>query len=96
MVKLENAVVEQAIIQEIIKLKNLSSVDKRARIDLDCKPGLIGVRSQILVDVMGVLEEKLEIIIPNNCYIFRDSDGIKEFTIREAAQKLIKKAKHVK
>lgn len=96
MVKVENYIVENAIIQEIEKLKGLSSVDSEAEINKECKPGVIGVRSQVLVDIMGKLEESLEIVIPNNYYIFRDSDGIRELTIREAAEKLIKIAKYAK
>lgn len=96
MVKIESHIVEDAIIQEIEKLKGLSTVDANADINTDCKPGIIGVRSQILVDITGKLEEILDIIVPNNCYIFRDSDGIRELTIREAAQKLIKIAKNAK
>lgn len=96
MVKIENKIVEDAILEEIEKLRGLSSVDTEAEIDKECKPGIIGVRSQILVDIMGKLEETLGVTIPNNCYIFRDGDGIRELTIREAAEKLIKIAKNAK
>jgi len=96
MVEIENYIVEDAIIQQIEKLKGLSSVNPEAEISNECKPGVIGVRSQILVDVMGKLEDLLEVVIPNNCYIFRDSDGIRELTIREAAEKLIKISKYAK
>lgn len=96
MIKIENQIVEDAILQEIEQLRGLSSVDAEAEINKECKPGIIGVRSQILVDIMGKLEESLGITIPNNCYIFRDSDGIRELTIREAAEKLIKIAKNAK
>jgi acyl carrier protein len=96
MVKIENKIVEDAILEEIGKLRGLSSVDAEAEIDKECKPGIIGVRSQILVDIMGKLEETLGVTIPNNCYIFRDGDGIRELTIREAAEKLIKIAKNAK
>lgn len=94
MVQIENYIVEEAIIQEIEKLKGLSTVDSDAEIDKECKPGIIGVRSQILVDIMGKLEEILQVTIPNNCYIFRDRDGITEFSIKAAAEKLIKIAKY--
>jgi hypothetical protein len=96
MVKIENHIVENAILEEVEKLKGLSSVNVDAEINIDCKPGIIGIRSHVLVDITGILEEVLEIIIPNNCYIFRDSDGIRELSIREAAEKLIKIAKHAK
>ena len=96
MVKIENYIVENAIIAEIEKLKSLPSVDSDAEVNNECRPGIIGIRSQILVDITGRLEEKLEIIVPNNCYLFRDKDGIRELTIREAAEKLIKISKHAK
>ena len=96
MVQIENHIVEDAIIKEIEKLRGLSTVDADADINKDCKPGIIGIRSQILVDITGKLEEILEVVIPNNCYIFRDKDGITEFTIKQAAENLIKIAKKEK
>jgi len=94
MVQIENYIVEDAIIKEVGKLKGLSTVSPQAVIDQDCKPGVIGIRSQVLVDIMGILEEVLEIVIPNNCYIFRDRDGITELSIKDAAEKLKKMATH--
>lgn len=96
MVNIENHIVEEAIISEVEKLRALPSVDSTAEISKECKPGTIGIRSQVLVDLMGRLEEILEIVIPNNCYIFRASDGIQELSIKEATEKLIKIAKHAK
>lgn len=96
MIEIENHIIEEAIVTEIEKLKKMSSVDVEAQINKECKPGAIGIRSQVLVTIMGVLEESLEIIIPNNCYIFRDSNENRELTIKEAAAKLIKIAKHAK
>jgi hypothetical protein len=96
MMNLEIKTVEDAIILEIEEVKGLSSVHANAKIDKDCKPGLIGIRSQVLVDIMGKLEEILSIVIPNNCYIFRAKDGITELSINQAAEKLIKIAKHAK
>ena len=96
MVKIALDLVEDAILKEMEKLKVLPSISIEEEIDKESKPGAIGIRSQVLVTVMGKLEELLEIEIPNNCYIFRDSDGIRELTIREAAEKLLKIAKHAK
>ena len=96
MVQIESHIVEDAIIVQIEKLKGLSTVDPEAKIDKECKPGVIGIRSQVLVDIMGILEESLAVVIPNNCYIFRDRDGVKELTIAEAAAKLIKISKYAK
>ena len=93
MVKIDIQKIEDTILQEIEGLKGMPSVDPKANIDKDCKPGAIGFRSQILVEIMGRLEEILEVEIPNNCYIFRDTDGIRELNIRDAAEKLQKIAK---
>lgn len=94
MVNISDVIIEKAIIDEVSKLKGLSTVDAKAEIDKNCKPGVIGVRSQILVDVMGILEEVLHITIPNNCYIFRENKN--ELSIKEAAAKLKNKASYAK
>jgi hypothetical protein len=96
MVDIECQVIEEVILQELNTLKGMSSVDTEATIDKDCKPGVIGFRSQVLVSIMGQLEELLEIVIPNNCYIFRDTDGVRELTVKEASEKLKKIAKYAK
>ena len=94
MVDITNEVIEVAIVEEVKKLRGLSTVDKKATIDPNCKPGVIGIRSQILVDVMGILEELLGIVIPDNCYILREDK--KELSIKEAAVKLKNKATYAK
>jgi len=94
MVEISNKVIEDAIIEEVKKLKKLSTVDPNAIIDKNCKPGVIGVRSHVLVDVMGILEEILQVVIPDNCYIFRENK--KEISIKEAAAKLKNKANYAK
>ena len=94
MLSIENHIVEEAILKEIESLKILPTVSSEAEVNLECKPGVIGIRSMTLVDVMGKLEDVLNIKIPNSCYIFRDKDGITEFTIKQAAEKLIKIATH--
>jgi hypothetical protein len=96
MVEIQEQIVEDAILKELDKLKGMSTVEPDAVINTDCKPGAIGFRSQVLVTLMGQLEEVLEITIPNNCYIFRDSDGNRELSVKEATQKLIKIAKYAK
>lgn len=96
MLTTELSIVENAILEELEKVKGLSSVDDEAEINIDCKPGAIGIRSQVLVSIMVNLEEALNVVIPDSCYIFRDTDGMRELTIREAAEKLIKIAKDAK
>lgn len=93
MVKIDIQIIEDTILQEIEKLKDLPSIDTDAEINKDSKPGMIGLSSNVLVTITGYLEDILKVEIPPNCYIFRDSDGIRELNIREAAEKLQKIAK---
>jgi hypothetical protein len=96
MISIDKITVEDVIIQEIENLKGLSNIPTETEISKESRPGLIGVRSQILVDIMGKLEELLNVVIPNNCYIFRERDGFTELSIAQAAEKLIKIATHAK
>lgn len=61
------------------------------KIDEDTRPGLI-IKSQVLLTVIGRLEDLLDMEIPDNCYPFFDKDKLKQLTIREAAEILINKA----
>jgi hypothetical protein len=96
MLAIENHIIESAILKEVTNLKKKLKINEDVEADLECKPGVIGIRSQVLLSVMGSIEENLNITIPHNCYIFRDSDGIRELTIKEAAEKLKKIAKNAK
>lgn len=96
MVTIDIQIIEDAIVQEIEKLKEQDIVSADAKVDKECKPGMVGASSNVLVTITGWLEETLNVEIPNNCYIFRDGDGIRELTIREAAEKLQKIAKPCK
>jgi hypothetical protein len=93
MVEIDIMIIEDTILQEIEKLRDLPGIAPDAKIDKDCRPGMIGVRSTVLVTITGYLEDVLGIEIPANCYIFRDTDGLRELNIREAAEKLQKIAK---
>ncbi|WDZ99687.1 hypothetical protein [Mucilaginibacter sp. SJ] len=93
MVKIDIQVIEDTILQEIEKHRDLPSVATDAKIDKDSRPGMIGFSSNVLVTITGYLEDILEVEIPPSCYIFLDSDGIRELNIREAAEKLQKIAK---
>ena|ERR1700761_1211595 len=96
MIETDIKLIEDIILQEIEKLKGLPGIDSELKIDEECKPGMIGARSTVLVSITGILGEILNVEIPNNCYIFRDSDGIRELNIREVAEKLKKIAKTCK
>lgn len=94
MVKIDHNIVEEEIIQVITDLGSKLNIE--AEINSVCIPGVIGFSSQVLITVMGQLEEKLGIIIPNQCYIFHDKISLRKLTIEEAANKLIKTAKYAK
>lgn len=82
---------------EIVKV--VSSICKTLMIempiDINTCPGNIpGITSQILVTVMGKLQTFLCVTIPDNVYIFHDKKNNKQLSVKEAANKLIKTAKH--
>ncbi|WP_298508131.1 hypothetical protein [uncultured Kordia sp.] len=87
--KLENVENQiKSIIEEINGQLGLN-----ASIKMNTCPYEIGITSQILVSVMGLLENKLDVKIPNSCYIFYDKQKNKQLSIKEASMKLIKIAK---
>ena len=55
-----------------------------------------GITSQVLVTVMGRLEKKLDVIIPDECYVFYDKKEKKQLNIKKSAEKLIKNAHYGK
>ena len=81
-------------------LSSIEEIKKKFKLDLnittDVCPGTVGIQSQILVTVMGRIARKLDINIPDNCYIFHDRNPRRQLSIREAAQKLIKVVKNGK
>lgn len=94
MIKIDHNVVEEEIIKVIKDLNSKLNIE--AEINSACVPGAVGFSSQVLITVMGLLEEKLGILIPNECYIFHDKVSLRKLTIEEAASKLIKIAKYAK
>lgn len=74
-------------IKEIIEEIN-AETELNASITVNSCPYNIGISSQILVSVMGLLENKLEIEIPANCYIFYDKTSNRQLSIKESALKL--------
>ena len=61
-----------------------------AQITVNTRPYDIGITSQVIVSVMGLLENRLEIKIPANCYIFHEKRDNRQLSIKEAAVKLYK------
>ncbi|RCR67524.1 hypothetical protein [Larkinella punicea] len=92
MKSLDPSVVELELVKIVDEVnKNISRLD--IDIDTSCCPGDIGISSQILITIMGRVSNNLGITIPDDCYIFHDKDSHKQLSIKEAAQKLIEKAK---
>ena len=73
----------KAVIEEINEETELNS-----SITVNTCPYDVGISSQILVSVMGLLENKLEIEIPASCYIFHDKTSNRQLSIKESALKL--------
>ncbi|MCU7549824.1 hypothetical protein OCK74_11900 [Chitinophagaceae bacterium LB-8] len=94
MTKLDNAVVEAKIIKAVDEIKNKLKIDAVV-VNIEFCPGKF-ISSQILVTLMGRIADSLEVNIPENCYIFHDKKTLKQLTIKEAAQKLIKEAQNEK
>lgn len=91
MVNINYEIVEQEITSVISEISNKLKIE--VTIGIDSCPGSIGIKSQILITIMGRLENTLGISIPHNCYIFHDKKTKRQLSIKEAAQKLIKEAK---
>lgn len=90
MLVIDKKIIEDEIISAIEEIGNRLKIE--TKIDSESIPSFIGFTSMALITVMGVIEEKLNITIPNNCYIFIDQDS-KKLSIKEATDKLIKIAK---
>lgn len=88
---LKQSEVEAELVKIIDEVnKNISTVE--TDVDADCIPGHIGISSQILITIMGRVSNALEVVIPDDCYIFYDKKTNRQLTIREAAKKLIEKS----
>lgn len=91
MIDISQEVVEEKIIEIISEIANTLEMD--ISIDSNSCPGLMpGITSQVLVTVMGRLEKKLDVIIPNDCFVFYDKKEKKQLDINKSAEKLIKNA----
>ena len=90
MAKLIQAVVEAEIKSAVEEINNNLKIG--AKIDSECRPGEIGISSQILLTIMSRLEDSLGVIIPSNVYLFHDKEK-QQLSIQDAAKKLIKFAK---
>ena len=91
MVDIQLIKAESAIIDVLEKINE--AIDSEVVVNTDICPGSF-FKSQILVTAIGRIAKALEIIIPENCYIFFDKKLQKQLSIKEAAQKLLKEAKY--
>lgn len=95
MIDISHELVEEKLIEEIKEISSVLEID--ISINTNVCPGVVpGITSQVLVSVMGRLEKKLDIIIPDDHYIFFDHKTKKQLDIKQSAEKLIKIAKHAK
>lgn len=92
MENLNPSVVEAELVKIIDEVNKSISTDE-VDVDTNCIPGNIGISSQILITIMGRVGNALGITIPDDCYIFYDKKNNRQLSIKEAAQKIIEKAK---
>ena len=85
---LKAEIVEQEVANVVKEICSVLKIE--AVIDSECFPGTI-IKSQVLLSVIGSIADALGVIIPNDCYIFREKN-LKELTIKETAQKIIQVA----
>lgn len=95
MIDISQELVEEKIIEVIKEIAD--TLEMEVSIDSNSCPGLMpGITSQVLVTVMGRLEKKLNVIIPDECYVFFDKKEKKQLDIKKSAEKLIKNANYGK
>lgn len=95
MIDITQELAEEKIIEVINEIAKTLEVE--ISLDSNSCPGLLpGMTSQVLVTVMGRLEKKLDIVIPDDCYIFFNKKDMKQMNIKNSAEKLIKTAHYGK
>lgn len=95
MVNLSQELVEEKIIEVIQEI--IETLDMEVSLDSGTCPGLVpGITSHVQVSIMSRLQRKLEVIIPDNCYLFYDDKQKRQLSIKSSAEKLIKNAKYAK
>jgi hypothetical protein len=82
---------EKEIIKAMRALKDRYKFSET--VDGDFCPGNL-IRSQVLITYMVRIGKALGITIPDNIYIFHEQRGQIKLSVKEAALKLIKFAKH--
>lgn len=93
MIDISQELVEEKIIEIVCEIAK--TLEMEVNIDSDSCPGLLpGITSQVQVTIMGRLERKLNIVIPDDCYIFYDKKEKKQLDVKSSAEKLIKNANY--
>lgn len=95
MIDISQELVEEKITEVIQEIAE--TLEMEISIDSDSCPGLMpGITSQVLITVMGRLEKKLNVIIPDDCYVFYDEKEQKQLNIKKSAEKFIKNSNYGK
>ena len=95
MIDISQELVEKKIIEVIKEIADTLEIE--VLLDVTICPGLLpGITSQVLVTEMSRLERKLDVIIPDECYVFYDKKEKKQLDIKKSAEKLIKNAHYGK
>ena len=89
MLKIELDVIEEKIAKVLEELKD--ELETEVTINGECRPGAF-FKSNVLVTAINRVANVLEVIIPDNCYIFFDKKEHKQLSVREAALKVREKA----
>lgn len=91
MVEISHELVEKEIINVIKEINN--QINIKEVVDADFCPGTF-IPSQVLLTQIGRIGKMLNVVIPDNCYIFHDKTTSRQLSVKEAVQKLIKEAKY--
>lgn len=90
MITIEPELIEEELIAVITEICTELEID--GIINKDFRPGDY-IKSQVLLDTISAIEEALNIIIPNEVYIFSEKNH-KQLSIEETVQKIIIVAKN--
>lgn len=95
MIDISQELVEKKIIEVTKEITD--TLELEITLNVNSCPGLLPeVTSQVQVTIMSRLQKALNVIIPDDHYIFYDKKEKKQLDIKKAAQKLIKIAHYGK
>ncbi len=88
MITLEAEIIEKEVISIVEEICGTLKIE--AIIDGQFCPGNY-IKSQVLLDAIGIIEEALGITIPNDCYIFSEKNRT-QLSIKDTVKKILKEA----